>query len=691
MSFCSRSFPALALSVVLLAGVMSASGDDSLAQHVPADVGLFVETRDAERLLVPLTDPQVWLTLAELAGQPAKIEEARTWRRRVRQTVMMDPADAIRTLFAQRVAFVGEGLGRSQDGLVICRPDPDARISDLLTQWNAWPMWEGRPELNVYKLRFQIGLAVRDELLIFGDAEPADGMFRRALGMWEPASQNRLALADDPDYRSLLARVPKDPDGVMFVRLGDSSAPERPATTAGSQPVSQPAAVTPPPASLADLPGPLRGSSQLLLALHRDGSLLHFSAVGDARPQKPSGKTSLYDPLSRLPERTLLAWGGRVDPAALLAVTESLPPRSALRIALGLHEATLRELLASLDPAFCVAIGMVDPQTRERPAPLVPAVALLLPAEDTERASQSFAALVDTSAALYRLLSLQEGLPLLPPVSEETISGRTVKVLDLSQLLRSIDGGAIAELQLCWTADDGVLIIASHTDWLRQILDARQGRAARLARVLRLTNRPVPPDSETLVVAQSGPLSDLGARWLDYLNRVAPQVLSEDWWRNRQPGGREVRLGINAVADSSGTALRIVRVEPHTPADGLLRAEDTILGIGGQPFATSQPAVEMQRGIAERPDARWVELDIRRGEAQRRLRVPVAFVDPVQALRRAVAIGRIAQRLVYFDECSESEGPRGFLTVELRTSSHPLFDLTPRDVPQLIGPDLPEE
>ncbi|GAG02899.1 unnamed protein product, partial [marine sediment metagenome] len=57
----------LATTLVVAACVCSLRAQDaeSLARLVPADVGLFVEARGADDLLVPLTEEQVWITLAE--------------------------------------------------------------------------------------------------------------------------------------------------------------------------------------------------------------------------------------------------------------------------------------------------------------------------------------------------------------------------------------------------------------------------------------------------------------------------------------------------------------------------------------------------------------------------------------------------------------------------------------------------
>ena len=209
----------LATTLVVAACVCPAYAldDESLARLVPADVGLFVEARDADDLLIPLTEEQVWITLAELAGQPARPEDAREWRRRIHDTIKMEPKIAIEVLFSQQVAFVGQGPGRSQDAVVLCRPTDAIPIDGLLRMWAAKP-WPDVGASDVYRLRNNIGLAVRDRTLIFGDGLPREGMFRRVVKFNTPRSG--AGLADDPTYQQLLARVPANPDGILFARMG---------------------------------------------------------------------------------------------------------------------------------------------------------------------------------------------------------------------------------------------------------------------------------------------------------------------------------------------------------------------------------------------------------------------------------------------------------------------------------------
>ena len=57
----------------------------------------------------------------------------------------------------------------------------------------------------------------------------------------------------------------------------------------------------------------------------------------------------------------------------------------------------------------------------------------------------------------------------------------------------------------------------------------------------------------------------------------------------------------------------------------------------------------------------------------------------METLRRARAIGKIGQRIIYYDDVPDPAGPRGFLTIELRESQAPLFTFPQRPAPQPVG------
>lgn len=658
----NHRWSALAVVSALLISSASAPADESLARHVPADVGLFAELRGGADLIAPLTDPQAWLTLAELSGQPARIEETAHWRLRVRQTIGMDPIEAISRLFSQRVAFVGEGVRRSQDAAVLCRPAERPR--ELMSSWHTQPL-PTASRTAVYRLPNHVGLAIEDDLMVFGDYGTT-GMFSRVVQTLETGK--RGCLADDPVFRGLLRRVPPNPDGVFFARL----APPPPTTT------SAPTTMATASPATADLPGPLRGSRNILLALHRDGKLLRFSAVGDAttapRQQAPAPRALL----EALPERTLVAWAGHLDYGALASLAMGLPERHLLRVAYKVQSGagTLDRLLAALDADTCIAVGAVLP-TRDNPAaPALPALGLLVKTKDPAVVKHEWSTLLHSTLAVYKLLMLRAvAPPTQPPTLDSYSVGETVvDRLDLSPLLAATPADTlIGELHLCWAIDGDVLIMASHSDWLEQILAARNNQAARLEAAL-TAGEQTAGASTSLFIAQTGPIADLGTLWLRFLEQAFPQTLDEDWWRKYQPGGDNIQIGIQVVPNRDQRRLIVRSVTPGSPADGVLRPGDEIIGINRRRFASADPIQEALRGLKQRPDARWVDIYVvRDGGLPRLRRLPLPFVDPIQLLRRLNSIGRIVQRVAYVGAMPSAEGPRGQLTVELRSTATPLY------------------
>lgn len=658
---------------------------ESLAYQTPADVGLFVEVHGLEDLLESLTEPSIWLTLAELAGQPARPEEVTQWRRTIEAGIGMQPGEAIHRLFARGAAFVGEGLGGRRDAALLCRPKEGESIRELLTKWDAkrLPLTN---KASVYALKNGVSLAVLNDVLLFGDSSSGAVILPRVLQLSE--QNNPRTLADDPTYRKLLGRVPEKPDAVLFVRLAESIA-KKPTTSApSSRPTTEAAAAE----LRAELPQILHGASGVLMALHRDGPKLHFTAVGDGPPAEASADRQAARIAAGLPARTLVAWTGHVDYPNLLTESQNLPERNMLRLALGVLERSepLSHLLVSLDGDTCVAVGVVDIESRAVGAPAAPAAALLVRSADVELTAGAIDEFAKSAASVYNLFALRWGTRPLSPASEIQVAGAAAHSIDLSMLLDPWDEGAIRELELCWCIDADVLIVATHRDWLRQIIESRHSQGRTLRDVLEISQKRPADNAEFLLVLQPGPLGDLGAAWLRWFEARKPDMLRDDWWRGRQPGGSMVRLGVNGTEDSAARRLTVASVDQNGPSANLLRPDDAIIGCGGRKFATSQPVREIQECIASRPDPRAVMLTVERGGKVIPVTIHVPFVNPLDVLKRAIAIGRIAQRAVYHESAEGANGSVGHLTVELRTSQSPLFEFPVQKGPEPVGSDDPK-
>lgn len=646
-----------ALLATSVAAALPTPDELTLARCVPPETGLYVELRRSEDVLVALTDPQLWTALADFAGQPAGPEETSLWRARIKAAIDMEPAEAIHTLFDGGVAFVGEGPLRSQDAIVLCRPRPDLAPAELLERWQAEPRTD-TSGVATYLLNSGVALATHDDILMFGNAGAPRGMFRRVTQF--VANADRQTLADDPTYQQLLQRVPPDPDGVLFVRLQQGRAPvivpPLPLTT---QPTTQPGLMIEP--ALPDLPGPFRGASNVMLALHREGRTLHLTAVGDARNGRRSSSRALLPLVKSLPAETLLAWGGHIDYTALVQTLDALPARNLARLMLR----PAGRLPETLDSPAVLAVGAVPPTNGPPQTPALPALAVLVTTRDPGAVADIMDNLAITATSIYNLLAASQGGSRLPAIEELRVGDARVHRVDLTDVVQPFTDGIIPEAHLCWTLDNDVLIVTTHLDWMRQILAARAGHGADLSGALASGKRPADPRTETVVIIRTGATAQLGARWLQHLQRVKPDVLQERWWRARQPGGGSVRLGVNVAATETPRQLRVVSVTDGTPADGLLEAEDLILGYEGHAFTTDDTIAEIKRALVERPNARWVDLVIERAGQRQLVRVPLPFVDPTRVLRRVTALGRVVERIVYSDDVPDAAGPRGYLMIEL--------------------------
>lgn len=661
-----RPLPRLAaLAATLGAALATVRGaDESLARFVPADVGLYVELRKAEDLLLPLIEPQLWVTLADLTGQPARQDESEIWRRRVIQTLGISPEAAIRRVFSERAALASQSWRWAGDSIVLGRAAAPAR--EVIRGWPARPL-PSTGRASVYQLPNNVGLVLLDDVLIFGDRGSRQ-VFPSALQLLEAERGQRLS--GHPAFVRLLEGVPFEPDGIIYARLRE---PDRPATApASTAPTSSTPATTPAPAPplRSWLPGPLNESQHVLLALKREGRLLHFSAIGDAPAVPPAPPRHSSELLANLPRETLAAWAGGVDFERLFDGIEQLPERHALRVFYEIHlrAGTLPALIANLEQEVCIALGTarraaVDDTT----PPPIPALALVMPVRDPNTAMRELRTVVQSTLSLYKLLALRRGGTTPLPVIETHVAGDlVVEQLNLSPLLELTLGPAAANtLQLVWTVDGEVLVVATHLDWLADVVAARHERDERLGGQIFAINGVLGVARDATLLAQTRLIAELGAQWIEYLRQQAPEVLNESWWRRYQPEGASPRLGVQVAAQNETRRLVVQSVTRGSPADGAIFPGDAIVGVNRKRFATSQPVEEILRGVDERPDARWVDLLVERERIVRVRRIALPFVDPITVLQRLIAIGQVVDRIAYAEHKGGEQGPRGHLLIEL--------------------------
>jgi hypothetical protein len=633
------------------------AGDESLARYAPAEVGFFVELRDSTDLMLSLTEPQIWTALAEFAGQPAQPEDAAEWSRRIQQTVRMPPDEAIRLLFSRAVAFVGEGPGRSQDAVVLAQPAKSPR--EIVAGWKPQRLKDFR-NVATFHLHSGLGVVELPDALAFGDLVPATGLFRRVIADQESREPQRLT--DDAVFRGLRKRLPERVDGLLFARL----VPEARGGRGPASASSRRAASRDPLAR--ELPGPLSGADNLMVAMQRDKSMLRFTLVGDGEAPARSSSPRRALLIDNLPQSTLVAWEGGVESRGLLEAIHELPERNPLRLALALVQpgGAIERLTESLGSGVLVAVGSVAPAGRPEGTPPMPAVALIAPVKDPQAAATEMRNVVDALAALFNIsIAVPQQQPAIPEISTVELLGGKAFVLDLSQFVKKVNNNAIGELHLAWAVQDDRLIVATHLDWVRQILVAGRSRDAGLGRLLRAIREDIPTAAGNIVCLQSGALADLASQWLAYFERTAPEAMKENFWRSRTLAGSPARLGIDLERTDQPRRMRVKAVSAGMPGDGRVLVGDVLLGCDA-PFQTDEPWLEFRKRIDERPHASYIDLILERAGNRRVVRVPVPYLDPIQGLRRVAAVGRVMNRALYFDDRPEADGPRGFLGIQLQ-------------------------
>jgi hypothetical protein len=646
----------------------SAPALPTLARFLPSNTGFFVEANDAEDVLIALAEPELWVALAEFVGQPAEVDDTTVWEKRVTESLGVSPRAAIRQLLSKSVAFAGEGFGLTQDAVIVCRPAEP--LDPLLQQWGATPEPTDAAVL-LYRLRSGLGLATRDGIACFGDPNPRQGLFADVIRVIGDSTASRLA--DSDAFRRLYAQVARRgdaPTALLYVRMDGAVWPAI-AAAAASAPSDAPPEFP--------LPEFLRGAEHVMLAMQREGLELRFTAA-KLPPTPLSQRHAPLSPLAALPAGAIFEWQGAIDVPRWLDAAAGLNERNVMNVALRMLERTagLRELADSLGSNAGVYVGTVNPKRNWADAPPVPAIGAIILLDDEVAAERRLQTLSD-AVSVYNLLAINNGWKALEPPQSTIINGMGVQVLPLHPLFGD-DPKALwcGDLTLCWTISRKALFIATHPDWLDALIRARlaatspereaAGGSAAATRGLRRDQAGL-----WISAAEAGRLAQ---QWLAFAATHAPETTTEEWWKQWQPAAQNARLGVTVTQKSEDRRLRVDSVDAGSPARGLLRPGDEIVGANGRRFATTQPAVEFRQEIEQRPHAGWLEIILDRdgGLVARRVRLP--FVYPPEILRRVSALGGLVREMTYVEPGAEAEAPLGRLTVEL---------VPPADRPVFLG------
>ncbi len=373
------------------------------------------------------------------------------------------------------------------------------------------------------------------------------------------------------------------------------------------------------------------------------GTLVNESAQERLKPRAISQ-------MLRLPHTTLFAATRTVDldPAALVGQGGSGLSRygRVLFSLLGRNQAGAKPV-SKLGPHVVFAWGQTITSTSD-----FPQVAVLVECEDSAEFKARLDGTLSNVTAAIRTLDPQQ-LALLT-VAHETHLGVGVSYIPTVTIDDPARLGALrllTDIQPAWAAWGNWILLTSHREHLKRILDAQFGLVPTLgslpaARVI----RPGQQGVAMMSVAQTSIAAQQIDAWLAESSEDMPLWLDPIWWDSLL--GADVlqskSLGVRIERDYSPGQIRVSTTVAQTAAEGLLQRGDRIIGLNGRLIDLADPARDFRRQWRRRPrDARPTIRVMRDGEAMD-VMLPIVVdeegdrpeFDPAPVLRELASLAR---------------------------------------------------
>jgi hypothetical protein len=627
----------------------------SLAKAVPANARLFMEVREVEEMLLT---PVGATTSALLANWMFRAEEAESseapddgavsprvnflnWRQQLVRTMGIKDPQAVRLLFNGPVGFAADSWSALGTATLLAEP----RRTDKLENMLADRLIKTADVSNIrrYRLGHDHELACNGRFVVIGKSTGKTGLYARTVKLWLDTDVE--AMGSRQDFRERIHDLPVNSRLIFYANMEQpvSLKENKPSPRAGgwwpvlgSDWATAAVGITVTPESL------IIGSSRRL----EEYDAQYFS------------RTLSVDNLRRIPASAVLAWVQNIDYVKQYARLKENSPPEPLGFLVEVLTTDIsdyrleRDFLEHLSDESVFVIGQSTIPVPEAEVPgvsvVVPVIALTLKTDESQVVEQIMEKMADN---LLQLCELAAGENQSVEMQMEIVDeqGTRINSIPLQTLFDpQAENPLLSHLQFSWSFDGQTLIIASHTDLARQIIQARHERTPQMKlgnlqdRIERLRNRD--GHLHTALIAEPGTLRYMVHSWLVYIRRYHPEMLQSDWWRwfHQQRSFSTEELGvILREPEEEENGLIISRIQLDSPAEAYLQPGDRILGVEDKRLEEHDSRETLDEMIRNRRKRERLALQILRNGRQRKVIIPLPTenldapqLEPIELLRQ---------------------------------------------------------
>ncbi len=607
----------------------SSTPETDWLRYAPGDAGFYAELRDLHGIRQQFRLLGIWRTVRELGEQDAIRTTSQPWQQRTHELLGLNAEAAVSLLLGRRVALIAENSGRWQDGVVMAELSEPSRLRPLLRLWRARAQASEGP-VRRYVLRGGILLAVRDSTLVLGPVGDPDGLWSRTVLLL--SGRRGPSLHGRAEFAGLRSRLSRSDSGLLYAVWPDGS------------------------------PIAFEGCDRLVvgISVEPDGMLCEFRGSRGV----DGTETLCFDAstLGALPAETVAVWSGSFDFSALAPGADSVLGRSEdplLPVFLSAftgYGAGTENSLTQIGPKWVVVVG--TEQSASSADLRMPAVTALVETRDGRRIIERLDNVVGTLGGIISYLSSsdRERRPVGLEVVRTQVEDVELHSIDLGPVLALRTGlDFLAVVRPCWALFDNHLVVSTSMAHVGEIVRSTRGKTRRLVEAEE-TTRLLPSDSSDEVVAEwvflhGGRVSEMFGSWLRHMRRRYPETMQPTWWQSWAAERLEDRgrlgLGLgSARGEGPGPVVR--EVTPTSPAKGIVRVGDVVVGAVGRPLPKTGAAQEVARRYNQRGASRVFEMDVLRDGKQIKLEIPVlpsaighlGDFDPVEALKGLITLTR---------------------------------------------------